>query len=699
MPAPSIHLYVPVGAPPAAGNASDNLSERPANRAVARVLVSAVAGYAAVAWLSTTLAPANSSLLEFLVDWMALPTQVFAAVACAHAARRWRRAALPARACWTLLCAAATLSGASLIYWNVWEPYQTVPWLAAGDVLYLIDYALIGAALAALFALLGGTLRSPVTWLDGLSILAAVLATAWAMILGPLAPAQPSVAMPWSYASTYGIAAAVLLTLGSLVWMRMPAGAGGLWIVALVGAAFVQAAWIIGWLGFWVTRAELLSYIADYGEVICYSLVSVAALTIPESPTAIRRWPDVRRTAYAFLPTLAMLVAIALISGLLAMRPGAGAWIVAGIVMLGLLLLLTRHSVATAEFERLRDELARRESDERLSELVRQSADGFMVITADGVIAFASPAAETVLCTSAVRLVGSPLATAFGPPNATVVGQFLATVRNRQSAADSLELEMPAESGTPRVVRILAANQLNNPRIRGVTLVVTDVSKERALEREVINVASAERLRLAADVHDGVGQELTGVVLLLQQLVNRAKDGPQDQRQALTELIGHLNHAIGEVRDLAHGLSPLYVVHGSLTRALQALAARTASPRVEVQVDVDPELEDLHIDGAVGDHLYQIAAEAVHNARRHAACTRISLSLTNEPDGVVLAIADNGTGFRADDASVIGRGAGLRLMEYRARVIGAVLQISSRPAVGTRIQATLRHRDAERRHA
>jgi PAS domain S-box-containing protein len=690
-----------IGPPQTAGTGKAGVEGALANNAsgtrhvATRALVIGVAGYAAVAWLSTTVAPANSEILEFLVDWMALPVQVVAALACSYAARRWRRAPLPALACWVFLCATSTLSTLSLVYWNLWEPSQTVPWLATGDVLYLIDYGLLSAALLSLLVLLSGGSRSSLLWLDGLSILAAVLATVWAMIFGPLAPAHPAVALPWAYASAYGIAAALLLTLGSLVWMRMPVGAGSPWIIALVGAGLVQAAWVIGWIGFWLTKAEFLSYLADYGEVICYSLISVAALTIPQPPPRIGGVTDMRRTTYTFLPTLAVLVSIALVSGLLATRPGAGAWIVAGLIMVCLLLLLTRHGVASAEFERLRGALAQRESDERVSELVRQSSDGFIVVTPAGMIGFASPAVEAILGISSTRLVGSQLSAAFGQAHSTTVERFIDDVCSEPSTRGALELTVSAVAGSPRVLRILAANQRDNPRIRGVTLVITDISKERALEREIVDVARAERLRLAADVHDGIGQELTGIALMMQQLVNSGDARPQERRRELAELIGYLNHTIADVRELAHGLSPLYVVHGSLSRAVQALAAQATSPRVEVEID--PELDERQVSGAVGEHLYQIAAEAVQNARRHSDCTRISLSLTAEADGVVLCITDNGRGFLTDDADVGRRGAGLRLMEYRARVIGAVLRVSSRPTIGTQVKVTVRGPHPERR--
>jgi PAS domain S-box-containing protein len=687
MPYRSIQLEATGGLPNAEAGRAHPIASRSKRGGATHALMYGIVTYAVAVWLLIAVIPSTSRALAFLTDWMALPVQVLAALASARAANRWRLAAISVRACWMLLCAAAVLSIVSLVYWNLWQPFQKVPWLATGDILYLIDYALIGAALVALLALRPGTARSSLVWLDGLSIAAVVVASVWGIVYGPLAPAQPAVVLPSGYAFAYGVAATLILMLASLVWIRIPVGAGGRWIVALVVACIVQAAWIIGWIGSWNSTSDFLDHLVDYGDVICYSLIAVAALRTPAPPLDLGSVANVRRTAFVFLPTLAVLVSIALISGLLATHPDASAWMVAGLILLCVALLVTRHGVAAVEFERLRDELARREGDERISELVRQSTDAFMIATPAGLIGYASPAVEAVLGVPAARLLGTRMSAAFGSAHTTTIEQLLGAVRARPSASASLELSMPAAAGAPAIARVVATNRLNNARICGITLVVSDISKERTLEREVVEVANTERLRLAADVHDGVGQELTGIALLLQRFVGCSDALPTGERRELSAVVGHLNHAIREVRDLAHGLSPLYVVHGSLTCALRALAAREANPAVDV--DVDPEVDDRQIDSASGEHLYRISAEAVQNARRHAACTRIQVSLARASGGLVLCVADNGKGYRPEDAQAARRGAGLRLMEYRARVIGAVLQIDSQPNIGTRVKATM----------
>jgi len=650
-------------------------------------LVRGIASYAVFVWLFTTIAPATSSIARFATDWMALPAQLVAALACAHAASRSRLPKRSPRTCWALLCAASLLSSVALVYWNLREPPQQVPWLATGDVLYLVDYALIGAALASLLVPLPGTYRSLLFWLDGLAILVAVLASVWTITYGPLTPAPPSAALPFSYVLAYGMAAAWLLMVGSFVWMRNPAGAGGRWTIALIVAAVVQAAWIIGWIGSWLTTSDFLAYLTDYGEVICYSLIGMAALRLPESLPDLGDEHDVRRGTFIFLPTVAGLVSVALISGLLAIHAGAGAWIATGLILLCALLLLTRHGIAMADFERLRDQLARRASDERISELVRQSADAFMVLTPEGLISYASPAVEAVLNTPPSQLLGTKLAAAFAAPHSIAIAALLEAVTIRPDERASVELTVPISSNASRTMRLVATSRLANVRIRGITLVVTDISRERALEREVIDVANSERFRLAADVHDGIGQELTGIALLLQGFINRDSAQSPDRRHQLLEVIEQLNRTIRSVRELARGLSPLYEVHGSLTGALRALASQAVAPLVEVSVD--PTFNDRQIDSATGEQLYRIAAEAVQNARRHAACSRIHVSLTVAPEALVLSVADDGNGRRPEDVSITVRGSGHRIMEYRARTVGAVLQMESIPMVGTRVTATM----------
>jgi len=93
------------------------------------------------------------------------------------------------------------------------------------------------------------------------------------------------------------------------------------------------------------------------------------------------------------------------------------------------------------------------------------------------------------------------------------------------------------------------------------------------------------------------------------------------------------------------------------------------------------------LDKAVSLHLYYIAQEAVSNAIRHGQATRVTVDLTRSGDRLLLAIQDNGRGFPAPARSAIGMG--IRIMRYRARMIGATLELRSQPAAGTKITCAL----------
>ena len=106
-------------------------------------------------------------------------------------------------------------------------------------------------------------------------------------------------------------------------------------------------------------------------------------------------------------------------------------------------------------------------------------------------------------------------------------------------------------------MRLRGANQLANNYIGGITLTITDISEQRALERDVLTAANQERLRLAGDIHDGLGQELSGIALMLQSLRNSPTIGESQQQTHLRTISSHVAQVIRGARDLARGLSPV----------------------------------------------------------------------------------------------------------------------------------------------
>lgn len=210
-----------------------------------------------------------------------------------------------------------------------------------------------------------------------------------------------------------------------------------------------------------------------------------------------------------------------------------------------------------------------------------------------------------------------------------------------------------------------------------------DLTERRQLERQLLTITDAEQQRIGADLHDGLGQELTGLACLAAALRDRIRViRPRESSEADT--IARLaNEATSKSRALAHGLNPVQIEERGLEFALEDLAGqsrrlhgiscefvlRGASPR---------------LGGFEAGHLYRIAQEAIHNAVRHGGARRVRVLLISRNAGCRLVIADNGRGFDPRLQSS-GTGRGLSLMNYRANMLGGSLSVSSIPGFGSRI--------------
>jgi signal transduction histidine kinase len=279
-----------------------------------------------------------------------------------------------------------------------------------------------------------------------------------------------------------------------------------------------------------------------------------------------------------------------------------------------------------------------------------------------------------------------PAARLLGAENEAIMAAFLDDLIARPGTSTEMETEITTRAGDARVIRVIGSNQFANPLIEGISLTLSDVSEQRALERELLDIAIRERIRLCSDIHEGLGQELAGIALLLQTVSTHPLRDQQSHQKALREIVGYVNGAIDTARKLALGLSPVHTVRNSLSTALQRLAADTSN-RLPVRVEFEAGSDDPWIDDGAADHLYRVAQESISNALRHSGCTVINIALRTSEAGITLAITDNGCGF--DPPPDRHRGLGLRMMEYRARVVRGKLRIEPLPEGGTRVAITV----------
>jgi PAS domain S-box-containing protein len=217
-----------------------------------------------------------------------------------------------------------------------------------------------------------------------------------------------------------------------------------------------------------------------------------------------------------------------------------------------------------------------------------------------------------------------------------------------------------------------------------------DVTRRKELEREtvqreVLAMAAHEQRQIGQELHDGVGQELTGLGLMAQTLAQRLPDAAAEKGVALRLLAG-LDSAHEKVRKLSRGLIPVHVESRGLSAALDDLAARTAEASGIAVTAECPEWVELP-DHATATELFRIAQEAVNNAVRHGRPQHIRVTLLTEPNGLRLRVRDDGVGVR--DRAEQGDGLGIRIMQYRAGRIGGVLHIGPSRGGGTVVSCTL----------
>jgi two-component system CheB/CheR fusion protein len=213
-----------------------------------------------------------------------------------------------------------------------------------------------------------------------------------------------------------------------------------------------------------------------------------------------------------------------------------------------------------------------------------------------------------------------------------------------------------------------------------------EVEERRGLERQVLEIAAAEQRRIGQDLHDEVGQQLTGLGLLAENLLEFFPNRSGPEAKTMARIVEGMKRTVRVVRELSQGLIPVEVDPEGLMAALQDLAARTS---------------DLHgvnctftcaapvpvADNSVATQLYCIGREAVANCVRHAHAKNIRIALQERGGQVILRIEDDGIGMPAPVAE--DKGVGLRILRYRAALINAGVTIDTESAKGTVVTCAL----------
>jgi len=315
-----------------------------------------------------------------------------------------------------------------------------------------------------------------------------------------------------------------------------------------------------------------------------------------------------------------------------------------------------------------------RDSEERLRAILETAVEGIITIDERGIIESLNPAAEKIFGYQTQEVVGKNVKVLMPTPYRDEHDGYLANYLRTGSAkiiGSGREVVGLRKDGTVFPMD-LSVSEVRLAHKRLFTGFVRDISDRKRLEREVLQISDLEQRRIGQDLHDGLCQQLAGIELMSEVLEQNLSRKSKTEAAQAAKIAEGVRAAIGDTRMLARGLSPVDVESNGLMSALQELASNTeklfhVACRFECP---QPVLLDDH---AAATHLYRIAQEAINNAIKHGKARVITVRLTVQSNQSSLTVTDDGRGFVVKPEQTSGMG--LRIMKYRAAMIGATLEI------------------------
>ncbi len=216
----------------------------------------------------------------------------------------------------------------------------------------------------------------------------------------------------------------------------------------------------------------------------------------------------------------------------------------------------------------------------------------------------------------------------------------------------------------------------------------SEIAERERLEKSILEISERERRSIGHDLHDGLGQHLTGTAITGQLLADRLQERAAEETADALKVVGLVKTAITQTRHMAKGLLLADIDSEGLPSALFEFCATTTDQfRVSCSFINEEPTVSLPPGNGVPSHLFRIAQEAVRNAVRHGKAKHLTVLLRTRNQRLTLLVEDDGSGL--PPVSERGEGLGLRIMAHRAEMIGATFAIERGSAGGTIVQCTM----------
>jgi signal transduction histidine kinase len=323
------------------------------------------------------------------------------------------------------------------------------------------------------------------------------------------------------------------------------------------------------------------------------------------------------------------------------------------------------------EFKQLEESL--RKTDLTTRALLSVVPDMVFRLRRDGVILDFKPAKDSPLLRPTVKLEGRSIA------------ELLPDQVARQ-AMQYLELTLRTGHVQTFTCQYLLPDYLRDFEARSVVCgenevlaLVRDVTERKRLEKEILEISSREQQRIGQDLHDSLGQHLTGITFLSKALERKLAARSIPEAAEAGEIGRLVIQALAQTRNLARGLFPLELESHDLVSALREFAANISKLyQVTCRFDCDqpPKISN----NVLATHVFRVVQEAVNNSIKHGKARQITITLAAEADRSLLRIQDDGQSVAIPSHH---DGLGLKIMQYRARRMGGSFDIRPGPTAGT----------------
>lgn len=329
-----------------------------------------------------------------------------------------------------------------------------------------------------------------------------------------------------------------------------------------------------------------------------------------------------------------------------------------------------------------------RESEAKARSILETTVDAIITINPEGIIRSFNKTAERLFQYDSTEVIGKNVKILMPEPYKTEHDDYINHYHQtgeKKIIGIGREVTGRRKNGSTFPM-YLAVSEVKLPGQHIFTGIVRDISEQRRLEQEVLRISEHERRRIGQDLHDGLGQMLTGIGLISKNHADNLAREEHETAESAKEITDLIKEADEYARTLARGLVPVEFDEKGLEAALERLrknAIKLFNIECELEITGDPSFEDT----TQAIHMYRIAQEGISNAVKHGGATKVTIHLASSDRHIRLRVVDNGTGFTENWDS--DGGLGVRIMQFRARLIGGTLEISNRPDKGAVITCTM----------